>query len=414
MTLSTSPQINYPESDGQPLADNTIQFRLIVTIQGGIDALFLDNPNVFVAGDLFWYPVEGASIVEQNLMQIIQRNTDSFQCFVGLDQASLNQPSNGGLRVKTYQSEALAWEDCRNLSLVMTQKHRLYNTGFSGGKIVAVVSDEQACKKQLLSLVGSLLNEFDGLMYTGCDLNTSLEDMQYLRNYSPYILAALDSQVDPSIATAYGVVGSIQGIFGDSLEGLIFLVHGLGKVGKITALSLQELGGNIITYDAVPERANLPNCKNVSQDEDWWNIPYDALVPCSISSLITPTIVDSLNCRYIVGSANNPLSQDFVLNLLQSKSITFIPEAISSAGAVICDSVEFYCPSLFKQVDPECIYSFIQRIVKEKTKQFLAEIIEQEKTYTQAISRLTTIADNQPKVGNKLQNFLHNQHLIMH
>ncbi|NEO43469.1 MAG: Uma2 family endonuclease, partial [Moorea sp. SIO4A3] len=52
-------EIIYPESDGLPLADNTLQFRLITTIQGGIDALFKDNPNVFVAGDLFWYPVEG-------------------------------------------------------------------------------------------------------------------------------------------------------------------------------------------------------------------------------------------------------------------------------------------------------------------------------------------------------------------
>jgi hypothetical protein len=28
-------------------------------IEGGLDALFADNPNVFVAGDLLWYPVEG-------------------------------------------------------------------------------------------------------------------------------------------------------------------------------------------------------------------------------------------------------------------------------------------------------------------------------------------------------------------
>jgi len=51
--------IVYPESDGQPMADNTWQFRWIVTIQGGLDALFKDDPNVFVAGDLLWYPVEG-------------------------------------------------------------------------------------------------------------------------------------------------------------------------------------------------------------------------------------------------------------------------------------------------------------------------------------------------------------------
>jgi len=30
-----------------------------VKIQGGLDSLFKNDPNVFVAGDLFWYPVEG-------------------------------------------------------------------------------------------------------------------------------------------------------------------------------------------------------------------------------------------------------------------------------------------------------------------------------------------------------------------
>jgi Uma2 family endonuclease len=49
----------YPETDGQPMAENTIQYRWIVTIQGGLDAQFRNDPNVFVAGDLFWYPVEG-------------------------------------------------------------------------------------------------------------------------------------------------------------------------------------------------------------------------------------------------------------------------------------------------------------------------------------------------------------------
>ncbi len=52
-------RIIYPESDGKPMADNTKQFRWIVTIENGLEALYADNPNVFVAGDLLWYPVEG-------------------------------------------------------------------------------------------------------------------------------------------------------------------------------------------------------------------------------------------------------------------------------------------------------------------------------------------------------------------
>lgn len=51
--------IVYPTSDGKPTAENTQQWRWIVTIVGGLRARFADDPNVFVAGDLLWYPVEG-------------------------------------------------------------------------------------------------------------------------------------------------------------------------------------------------------------------------------------------------------------------------------------------------------------------------------------------------------------------
>jgi Uma2 family endonuclease len=52
-------EIIYPASDGQPMADSTLQYQWITTIKGGCDALFRDDPDVFVAGDLLWYPVEG-------------------------------------------------------------------------------------------------------------------------------------------------------------------------------------------------------------------------------------------------------------------------------------------------------------------------------------------------------------------
>ena len=49
----------YPESDRQPRADNTVQFDWITTIKGKVEAMFAEDPTVFVAGDLLWYPVEG-------------------------------------------------------------------------------------------------------------------------------------------------------------------------------------------------------------------------------------------------------------------------------------------------------------------------------------------------------------------
>lgn len=50
-------QVGYPDSDGQGMADNTLQFEWISTLKWGLDDLFRDRPDVFVAGDHLIYPV---------------------------------------------------------------------------------------------------------------------------------------------------------------------------------------------------------------------------------------------------------------------------------------------------------------------------------------------------------------------
>jgi Uma2 family endonuclease len=47
------------------LAENTRQLRWIVILFGNLAALFRDHPDVFVAADLFWYPVEGEPEIRQ-------------------------------------------------------------------------------------------------------------------------------------------------------------------------------------------------------------------------------------------------------------------------------------------------------------------------------------------------------------
>ena len=45
------------------MSENTLQFQWIMTIVGGLQAIFRDNPDVFIAGDLLWYPVEGDNTI---------------------------------------------------------------------------------------------------------------------------------------------------------------------------------------------------------------------------------------------------------------------------------------------------------------------------------------------------------------
>jgi Uma2 family endonuclease len=87
----TRPAVDYPDSDGQPMSDNTVQFRWIQTLQGGLDALFRDDPRVFVGGDLLWYPVEG-----KNTLRVAPDVMVVFGCPKG-DRGSYRQWEEGGI-----------------------------------------------------------------------------------------------------------------------------------------------------------------------------------------------------------------------------------------------------------------------------------------------------------------------------
>ena len=51
--------IYYPQSDGKPMADSTLQYKYIARLKSGFDCLYRDRDDVFVAADLLVYPVQG-------------------------------------------------------------------------------------------------------------------------------------------------------------------------------------------------------------------------------------------------------------------------------------------------------------------------------------------------------------------
>jgi hypothetical protein len=63
-SASTAPEIFYPDCDGEPVANNMEQFEIIVLIKSNLDILFANDSNVLIAGDLFWYPIEGNNQVK--------------------------------------------------------------------------------------------------------------------------------------------------------------------------------------------------------------------------------------------------------------------------------------------------------------------------------------------------------------
>lgn len=47
---------DYPDDDGKPMSDNTLQYDWISILKWSLEFQYADAPDVFVAGNLLWYP----------------------------------------------------------------------------------------------------------------------------------------------------------------------------------------------------------------------------------------------------------------------------------------------------------------------------------------------------------------------
>jgi leucine dehydrogenase len=310
------------------------------------------------------YPINNTN--EYTLKKHIN-NEISF--FIICSNKNQNFPFNGGLRLLNYQTTEEAIDDGIELARAMSLKHDIYNTGFSGSKIVARGEVTSKTKFLLINAVAKCLNELKGEVYTGCDLNTNLADMKDLNNLSPYVLAANNTLVDPSYATASGIYGCIRSIMREDINKKSFLINGVGKVGAAIFEILKKNGAEIYLRDIIRENEKKEG-GNSLENRDWVTFPVDCLVLSSSSKIITPEIAKKLQCKNIVSATNNPFSNKEVEKILTERSINWLPDTISNAGAVICDSIEFYEKEIFSTITPPIIYNFIENISYQKTNLF--------------------------------------------
>lgn len=77
------PLIHYPESDGNPMGDNDEQRDWMVKIIENLKALFAGRTDVYVTGNIFWYPVEGNNQVVQapDVMIVFGRSPGQRGCY---------------------------------------------------------------------------------------------------------------------------------------------------------------------------------------------------------------------------------------------------------------------------------------------------------------------------------------------
>lgn len=334
----------------------------------------------------------GASVAKRSLPHL------GVNLMIGIaGKISDTRPGNGGFRLWEYPDETSAECEAMRLAQGMEVKHATYNTGFAGAKVVCNASAEggkvaDVDKVELMRETAQFLSDLKGSMYTGCDLNTTMDDMENLDAISPYVLAAMGNEfVNPNDTTAFGVVGAVEAVL-DNVQGKTLLVHGCGAVGGTVARELIRSGAKVYTIDANPEKADIFGAINISKGadkyiEEWWKLELDALVPCSISGLITEEVIAHLGCKAIVGATNLPFKTVELQAKVEASGITFVPEGVSSAGAVIVDSIEHYDKEAFCNASPIDLYEFCRYSVRSKS----VELIELSKHHNMVTSAGTPI-----------------------
>lgn len=305
---------------------------------------------------------------------------EGVKLYIAIDgEFNYKRPGNGGIRLLDYESDERAIEDAIRLAEGMTRKHDMFRTGFSGAKLVANIdiSLDLIERKMLMEDAATALGVLCGSVYTGCDLNTCDVDMDYLTiaTDDKYVLAGRNSGVDTNVATAASVMGSILGLLessATSIASTTFTVQGCGKVGSTVAKELVRLGAQKVqTCDIRTSTANIPGCDPIS---DWASTACDFLVPCANSLAITEDVASNFpqGIRFCTGATNSPFASQKAKQIFADRGVYHVPESISSAGAILADSVEWYDIDLYQSVEPSLMYGWIRSISQQKASNMVA------------------------------------------
>ena len=260
-------------------------------------------------------------------------------------------PSLGGCRMWPYSSEEEALVDVLKLSRGMTYKAAVAGLDQGGGKSVIICSPKEKTP-EMFRIFGRFIDSLNGTYITAEDVGTSVEDMKYIRESTPFVTGLsqqLGGSGDPSPFTAQSTLAGIKAAVSHklkkkSLEDLKVAIQGIGHVGAHLAEYLLKEGCQLVICDIFSQKAKdfqkeHPEVK-VVHHEKIYDEECDIFSPCALGSVINEDTLERLKCSIIAGAANNQLDTLIRENDFRKKNILYAPDFVINAGGLISVCVE--------------------------------------------------------------------------
>lgn len=291
-------------------------------------------------------PVFGQLSFDDHEQVVFCNDKDTgLKAIIGIHNTVLG-PALGGTRMWNYSSEWEALNDVLRLSRGMTFKAAITGLNIGGGKAVIMGDAKTQKTPELMRRFGQFVNSLGGKYYTAEDVGMDTEDMDIVREVTPYVTGISESKGgagNPSPVTAYGVYMGMKAAskykFGsDNLEGKKILVQGIGHVGETLVDYLTKEGAQVLISDINQARLNEISAQYNAEifTGDVYGADVDIYAPCALGATINDQTVHRIKASVIAGAANNQLADEIMHGeILQKKGIVYAPDFLINAGGII-------------------------------------------------------------------------------
>ena len=309
-----------------------------------------------------------SSCEREVVISIPLRRGDDVEVLTGyrVQHSSARGPRKGGIRF--HQDVDL--DEVRALASLMTWKTALIDVPFGGAKGgVAVdasklspIEKEEIIRRWTRSLVHVLGHHRD---IPAPDMGTDARTMAWLMDEYHRLEGFQPACVTGKPVELFGAPGREEAtgrgvalIAAETLKqhdvkvkGATVAIQGFGNVGRYAALVCQELGMKVIAISDVSggivdkkgiDIASIfmhKSLENVEADErigsaEVLEIECDILIPAALGSVINDKNVSSINARFIIEGANQPITISADQEL-RAQGVVIVPDILANSGGVM-------------------------------------------------------------------------------
>ena len=269
--------------------------------------------------------------------------TTKLDCVIAIHNTKLG-PALGGVRSWEYRNFGEQKKDVLRLSEAMTLKNSLCGINFGGGKASINLSNIKKTP-ELYQSYAEVVETLNGKYLTAGDVNTFKEDLIQCSKVSKYVYGI---NVETSGPTSRGLFFAIKATNNficnkDDLKNVHVAISGVGKVGGKLAKLLSKANAVItaasINIELIRELKNEITLTETTP-ENLFKTKCDIISPCALGGAINDQIKNQLQCKAIVGAANNQLEDSTVGEWLNNKNIIYSPDYLVNSGGVIAIAAE--------------------------------------------------------------------------